>query len=62
MPPLHKAVLTLVDVEGLTYEEAAQAVDCNVGTLKSRLSRARRALGQRYRQYLARRPMAEMGE
>ncbi len=62
VPPLHKAVLTLVDVEGLTYEEAAQAVDCNVGTLKSRLSRARRALGQRYRQYLARRPMAEMGE
>ena len=61
MPPLHKAVLTLVDVEGLSYEEAAEAVECHVGTLKSRLSRARRTLGRRYRQYIESRPNGEDG-
>jgi RNA polymerase sigma-70 factor (ECF subfamily) len=49
----HRAVLTLVDIHGMPYEEAAQAIRCNLGTLKSRLSRARRAFGARYREYLA---------
>jgi RNA polymerase sigma-70 factor (ECF subfamily) len=31
----------MVDVEGLTYEEAADALACPVGTLRSRLHRAR---------------------
>ncbi len=38
-----EAVL-LVDVEELTYEEAAEAVGCPVGTLRSRLFRGRKAL------------------
>lgn len=41
--PFRQAVL-LVDLEGLTYEEAAAALDCPVGTVRSRLSRARRRL------------------
>jgi len=44
LPEDHRAVLLLVDVEGLTYEEAAHALDCPTGTIRSRLSRARRAL------------------
>ena len=59
MSPQHKAVLTLVDIQGMPYEEASQIIDCNLGTLKSRLSRARRAFGQKYRQYLAQCPAEE---
>ena len=39
-----RLVVLLVDVEGLTYEEAAAALACPVGTVRSRLARARRAL------------------
>ena len=59
MSPQHRAVLTLVDIQGLPYEEASQIIDCNLGTLKSRLSRARRAFGQKYREYLAHCPAEE---
>jgi len=37
----HRAALVLVDVQGLSYEEAAEATGASVGTIKSRLSRAR---------------------
>ncbi|MCX5794093.1 MAG: RNA polymerase sigma factor [Elusimicrobia bacterium] len=40
----HKAILTLFDVDGLGYEQIAEALDCPLGTVRSRLSRARRAL------------------
>jgi len=60
MSPQHRAVLTLVDIQGLPYEEAAEAISCNLGTLKSRLSRARRAFGAKYREYLARCPAEEL--
>jgi RNA polymerase sigma-70 factor (ECF subfamily) len=40
----HKDVLYLVAVEGLEYEEAASVLDIPVGTVRSRLSRARLAL------------------
>ena len=36
-----RTVLVLVDVEGLDYETAADAVDTPLGTVKSRLARAR---------------------
>ena len=39
-----RLVVLLVDVEGFTYEEAAAALACPVGTVRSRLARARRAL------------------
>ncbi|MFW5713789.1 MAG: RNA polymerase sigma factor [Brevefilum sp.] len=36
-----RTVLVLVDVEGLDYESAAEVVDSPLGTIKSRLARAR---------------------
>jgi RNA polymerase sigma-70 factor (ECF subfamily) len=44
LPEDFRLVVLLVDVEGLTYEEAAAALACPVGTIRSRLARARRAL------------------
>ena len=44
LQPDQRVTLVLVDVEGLTYEQVAEAMDTNVGTVKSRLSRARAAL------------------
>ncbi len=41
LPPDQRATLILVDIEGFDYEETAQATGTNVGTVKSRLSRAR---------------------
>ncbi len=40
----HREVLMLIAIEGLRYEEAAQILNISVGTVKSRLSRARNAL------------------
>ena len=41
---VHREVLTLVGAGGLSYEEAAAVCDCRVGTVKSRVSRARAEL------------------
>ena len=47
-PQDQRLALVLVDVQGLAYEEAAEAMGTSVGTLKSRLSRGR----ARVRDYL----------
>jgi RNA polymerase sigma-70 factor (ECF subfamily) len=44
LPPDQRAALLLVTVEGLSYKEAAEVVQVPVGTIMSRLSRARLAL------------------
>ncbi|WP_043750634.1 sigma-70 family RNA polymerase sigma factor [Methylobacterium nodulans] len=44
LPPLQREALLLVAVQGLTYEAAARLMNCQVGTVKSRVSRARTAL------------------
>ena len=41
LPPDQRTVLVLVDVQGFSYDEAAQAAGVSVGTVKSRMSRAR---------------------
>jgi len=41
LPPRQRTVLTLVDIEDYSYEEAAEILDIPVGTIKSRLARAR---------------------
>ena len=44
LPPGQREIATLVLVEGYTYQEAADALQTPIGTVMSRLSRARRAL------------------
>ena len=48
LPPEHREVIVLHDVEGFTHEEIAAALEIEPGTSKSRLSRARRAFRQRW--------------
>lgn len=42
LPPGARTVLTLVDVEGYAYEDAARLLEVTVGTVKSQLHRARK--------------------
>ena len=44
LPALHREILALVDVAGFSYQEAAEMLDVPVGTIMSRVSRARRRL------------------
>lgn len=41
---IHRSVVVLRDIEGNSYEEIAEALACEVGTVKSRLNRARAQL------------------
>jgi len=43
----YREVIVLRDIEGLSYEEVATALDLNVGTVKSRLNRGRTELRRR---------------
>ena len=47
LPAGQRQVVTLVDLEGLSYAEVATALEIPVGTVMSRLCRARRALKDR---------------
>jgi RNA polymerase sigma-70 factor (ECF subfamily) len=44
MPEYQQAMLVMYHVENLTYEEISEALDLPIGTVKSRLNRARLAL------------------
>jgi RNA polymerase sigma-70 factor (ECF subfamily) len=44
LPETFRASVLLVDMEGLSYREAARALDCPAGTLMSRLNRGRALL------------------
>ena len=41
LPDIYKEAVTLCDIEGLAYEEIAEALDINIGTVKSRIARGR---------------------
>lgn len=44
LPTNYREVLVLRDIEGLSYEEVATALETNVGTVKSRIARGREEL------------------
>src|SRR5207342_2296365 len=44
LPPEHREALILVGAAGLSYEEAAEICGCALGTIKSRVNRARARL------------------
>jgi RNA polymerase sigma-70 factor (ECF subfamily) len=46
----HRAIVTLVDIDGLTYQEAADVLGIPPGTVMSRLHRARKRLRARLEQ------------
>jgi RNA polymerase sigma-70 factor, ECF subfamily len=47
LPPQHREVLVLIVAEGLSYEDTARICGTPVGTIKSRISRARALLSAR---------------
>lgn len=46
LPPDHREALILVGASGFSYEEAAAICGCAVGTVKSRVNRARKRLAE----------------
>lgn len=46
LPEHHRVVFVLREIEGKTYEEIAEITACNLGTVKSRLNRARNNFAQ----------------
>ncbi len=55
LPEEYRSTLLLVDIEELSYEEAAAVLRCPIGTVRSRLSRARRRLQTALSTYARRR-------
>jgi RNA polymerase sigma-70 factor (ECF subfamily) len=51
LPEDRRIVVVLRDVEGLSYEEIAQALDLELGTVRSRLHRARLELKERMEKF-----------
>lgn len=51
LPEDFRTVIILSDIEGFTYEEIADFIDCPIGTVRSRLHRARKMLYVRLLQY-----------
>jgi len=47
LKPLQKEVLTLRFIEQMSYEEIAEVMDCNVGTVRSRIHHAKQALREK---------------
>ena len=46
LPTHHREVFVLRELEGKSYEEIAEITDCNLGTVKSRLNRARTSFAE----------------
>jgi RNA polymerase sigma-70 factor, ECF subfamily len=46
LPPDQREALILIGASGMSYEEAAEICDCAVGTVKSRVNRARMRLAE----------------
>lgn len=53
LPEDLRTAITLRELEGLSYEEIARAMECPVGTVRSRIFRARAAIEKRLQPLLA---------
>lgn len=51
LPEDFRTVIILSDIEGYTYEEIADFIDCPIGTVRSRLHRARKMLYTKLHDY-----------
>ena len=47
LPPLYREALVLRNVEEMSYDQIAEVLDCKLGTIKSRIARAREELKKR---------------
>jgi RNA polymerase sigma-70 factor (ECF subfamily) len=54
LPEEYRVTVLLVDVEELSYEEAATVLQCPIGTIRSRLARARKMLAASLREHAKR--------
>jgi len=52
LPPDQKMVVTLRDIQGLSYDEISSATGLKLGTVKSKLARARLYLREQLREVL----------
>jgi len=62
LPENYREVVVLCELEELSYEEAASALDCPVGTVRSRLHRARALLVEKLREAQPVRRASAVGE
>jgi len=47
LPPVYREAVVLCDLQDLSYQDAAEALHCPVGTVRSRLNRGRAMLAQK---------------
>jgi len=52
LPAELRQAVTLREIEGMSYEEIAEVMDCPIGTVRSRIFRAREAISARVKPLL----------
>lgn len=52
LPEAHRAVIVMREIQGLSYDEIAYALDISLGTVKSRIARAREKLVAKLSDYM----------
>ena len=52
LPEELRMAITLREIEGLSYDEIADAMGCPIGTVRSRIFRAREAIAEKLRPLL----------
>jgi len=52
LPEELRIAITLREIEGLSYDEIAEAMGCPIGTVRSRIFRAREAIAEKLRPLL----------